>query len=189
MTTSTGSTIASSTSCVPRSERANRRTKSEALSALATVVDACLDFTCGLLRFASLVEHGLRELRVDGAAAEFGRFFYTYQTLAKATRTGARYLTTETANGKKDPAAENLVVYGNEAGTGKPVVSGLSPSQVQITRTGGTSAIPERVTVKIVGYTYSPVFDLGKLVGKKSLSLSIDVSPSTTMRYFSSIPS
>ena len=124
-----------------------------------------------------------------GAAAEFGRFFYTYQTLAKATRTGARYLTTETANGKKDPTAENLVVYGNEAGTGKPVVSGLSPSQVQITRTGGTSAIPERVTVKIVGYTYVPLFDLGKLVGKKSLSLSIDVSPSTTMRYFSSIPS
>lgn len=124
-----------------------------------------------------------------GAAAEFGRFFYTYQTLAKATRTGARYLTTETANGKKDPTAENLVVYGNEAGTGKPVVSGLSPSQVQITRTGGTSAFPERVTVKIVGYTYAPLFDLGKLVGKKSLSLSIDVKPSTTMRYFSSIPS
>ena len=124
-----------------------------------------------------------------GAAAEFGRFFYTYQTLAKATRTGARYLTTETANGKKDPTAENLVVYGNEAGTGAPVVTGLSPSQVQITRTGGTSAIPERVTVKIVGYTYAPVFDLGKLVGKKSLSLSIDVTLSTTMRYFSSIPS
>jgi Flp pilus assembly protein TadG len=124
-----------------------------------------------------------------GAAAEFGRFFYTYQTLAKATRTGARYLTTETANGKKDPTAENLVVYGNEAGTGTPVVSGLSPSQVQITRSGGSSAFPERVTVKIVGYTYAPLFDLGKLVGKKSLSLSIDVTPSTTMRYFSSIPS
>lgn len=124
-----------------------------------------------------------------GAAAEFGRFFYTYQTLAKATRTGARYLTTETASGKKDPTAENLVVYGNEAGTGKPVVSGLSPSQVQITRTGGTSAFPERVTVRIVGYTYAPLFDLGKLVGKPSLSLSIDVKPSTTMRYFSSIPS
>ena len=124
-----------------------------------------------------------------GAAAEFGRFFYTYQTLAKATRTGARYLTTESANGKKDPTAENLVVYGNEAGTGKPVVSGLSPTQVQITRTGGTSAFPERVTVKIVGYTYVPLFDLGKLVGKPSISLSIDVAPSTTMRYFSSIPS
>jgi len=124
-----------------------------------------------------------------GAAAEFGRFFYTYQTLAKATRAGARYLTTETASGKKDPTAENLVVYGNEAGTGTPVVSGFLPAHVQISRTGGSSAFPERVTVKIVGYTYEPIFDLGKLVGTPSLSLSIDVSPSTTMRYFSSIPS
>ena len=124
-----------------------------------------------------------------GAAAEFGRFFYTYQTLAKATRTGARYLTTEPANGTNDPKAENLIVFGNQSGTGSPVVSGLTSEQVRISRTGGTTAIPERVTVKIVGYTYVPVFDLGKLVGKKSLSLSIDVSPSTTMRYFSSIPS
>ena len=124
-----------------------------------------------------------------GAAAEFGRFFYTYQTLAKATRTGARYLTVESAAGTNDPKAENLVVYGNASGTGTPVVSGLTTEQVRISRTGGTSAFPERVTVKIVGYTYVPMFDLGKLVGKPGLSLSIDVSPSTTMRYFSSIPS
>jgi Flp pilus assembly protein TadG len=124
-----------------------------------------------------------------GAAAEFGRFFYTYQTLAKATRAGARYLTIESAAGTADAKAENFVVYGDEGGTGTPVVSGLTPGQVRITRTGGTSAFPERVTVKIVGYTYVPIFDLGKLVGKPGLSLRIDVSPSTTMRYFSSIPS
>ena len=82
-----------------------------------------------------------------------------------------------------------LVVFGNQSGTGTPVVKGLTADQVQITRTGGTSAFPERVTVKIVGYTYEPVFDLGKLVGNPSLSLRIDVTPSTTMRYFSSIPS
>jgi Flp pilus assembly protein TadG len=124
-----------------------------------------------------------------GAAAEFGRFFYTYQTLARATRAGARYLTTESASGSSDVKAENLVVYGDETGTGTPVVSGLKPVQVRITRTGGTSAIPERVTVKIVGYRYQPLFDLGRLVGKPGLSLNVDVSPSTTMRYFSSIPS
>lgn len=124
-----------------------------------------------------------------GAAAEFGRFFYTYQTLAKATRTGARYLTTESANGANDPKAENLIVFGDPAGSGSPVVSGLTTEHVRISRTGGTSAFPERVTVKIVGYTYEPLFDLGKLVGNPSLSLSIDVAPSTTMRYFSSIPS
>ena len=124
-----------------------------------------------------------------GAAAEFGRFFYTYQTLAKATRSGARYLTTESASGTNDPKAEKLIVYGDEAGTGNPVVSGLTTENVRISRTGGTSAFPERVTVKIVGYVYEPLFDLGKLVGSPSLSLSIEVSPSTTMRYFSSIPS
>ena len=124
-----------------------------------------------------------------GAAAEFGRFFYTYQTLAKATRAGARYLTTESAAGTADPKAENLVVYGDTAGNGSPVVEGLTTDQIRITRTGGTSAFPERVTVKIVGYTYEPLFDLGRLVGNKTLTLRIDVSPSTTMRYFSSIPS
>ena len=124
-----------------------------------------------------------------GAAAEFGRFFYTYQTLAKATRAGARYLTTEPATGASDPKAEKLVVYGDESGKGSAVVSGLTTDHVRVTRTGGTGAFPERVTVRIVGYTYRPVFDLGKLVGNPSLSLRIDVSPSTTMRYFSSIPS
>jgi Flp pilus assembly protein TadG len=124
-----------------------------------------------------------------GAAAEFGRFFYTYQTLAKATRSGARYLTTESANGVNDPKAENLVVYGDAAGTSMPVVSGLTTENVRIARMGGTAAFHERVTVKIVGYVYEPLFDLGKLVGKPSLSLRIEVSPSTTMRYFSSIPS
>jgi Flp pilus assembly protein TadG len=124
-----------------------------------------------------------------GAAAEFGRFFYTYQTLARATRAGARYLTTEPATGASDVKAENLVVYGDASGAGAPVLSNLTPAQVRISRTGGTSAFPERVTVKIVGYRYRPIFDLGKLVGKPGLSLDIDVSPSTTMRYFSSIPS
>ncbi len=128
-------------------------------------------------------------LMLLGAAAEFGRFFYTYQTLAKATRTGARYLTIESAAGTADAKAKNLVVYGNQSGTGTPVISGLSGGNVRVVRTGGSSAFPERVTVRIEGYTYQPVFDLGKLIGSPTLSLRVPVSPSTTMRYFSSIPS
>ena len=73
--------------------------------------------------------------------------------------------------------------------TGTPVVSGLSGTNIRVVRTGGTSGFPERVTVRIEGYTYQPVFDLGKLIGKPGLSLRVPVSPSTTMRYFSSIPS
>jgi Flp pilus assembly protein TadG len=128
-------------------------------------------------------------LMLLGAVAEFGRFFYTYQTLSKATRAGARYLTTEPAAGAADARAKNLVVYGNESGAGAPVVSGLAGGNVRVMRTGGTSAFPERVTVRIEGYTYQPVFDLGKLIGSPTLSLRVPVSPSTTMRFFSSIPS
>ncbi|MET0648380.1 MAG: TadE/TadG family type IV pilus assembly protein [Pyrinomonadaceae bacterium] len=124
-----------------------------------------------------------------GASAEFGRFFYTYQTLSKATRTGARYLMTESAAGISDAKAKNLVVYGNPSGTGTPVLSGLSGANVRVVRTGGSSAFPARVTVRIEGYVYQPVFDLGKLIGKPTFSLRVPVSPSTTMRYFSSIPS
>jgi hypothetical protein len=124
-----------------------------------------------------------------GASAEFGRFFYTYQTLSKATRAGARYLMTETAAGTSDAQAKSLVVYGNAAGTGTPVVSGLSNANVRVIRTGGSTAFPERVTVRIENYTYQPLFDLGKLIGSTTFSLRVPVSPSTTMRYFSSIPS
>ena len=128
-------------------------------------------------------------LMLLGAAAEFGRFFYTYQTLAKATRSGARYLMTETAAGTMDAKAKNLVVYGNESGTGTPVISGLSNTNVRVVRSGGTTAFPERITVRIENYTYQPLFDVGKLIGSPTFSLRVPVSPSTTMRYFSSIPS
>jgi hypothetical protein len=124
-----------------------------------------------------------------GASAEFGRFFYTYQTLSKATRVGARYLMTETAAGTMDAKAKNLVVYGNSAGTGTPVLTGLSDANVRVVRSGGSTAFPERITVRIENYTYQPVFDLGKLIGSPTFSLRVPVSPSTTMRYFSSIPS
>ena len=128
-------------------------------------------------------------LMLLGAVAEFGRFFYTSPTLSKATRAGARYLMIESAAGTADAKAKNLVVYGNESGTGAPVVSGLAGGNVRVLRSGGSPGFPERVTVRIEGYTYEPVFDLGKLIGKPGLSLRVPVSPSTTMRYFSSIPS
>lgn len=126
-----------------------------------------------------------------GAAAEFGRFFYTYQTLTKATRVGARYLTTEPASGSSDLDAARLVVYGNTAGTGDPVLAGIGLDNVDVSR--GSSAPgagqPDRVTVRISGYTYEPIFDLGALVGNKKLSLRLELSPSTTMRMLITIPS
>lgn len=127
-------------------------------------------------------------LMMFGAAAEFGRYFYEYTTLDKAVRAGSRYLATAAVNGTEDARAKNIVVYGNPAGTGTPIISGLTTANVTITRTGGVPTLPQTVTVQISGYKYQPVFDLGKLIKVPSLSLNIDVKPSVTMRYLLTQP-
>lgn len=122
------------------------------------------------------------------ATAEFGRFFYEYTTLAKATRAGTRYLITAPSSVKSDTEARNIVVYGNPAGTGTPLVSGLTTSNVVVTRLGGVPVLPKTVTVSITGYKYKPIFDVGKLVNISALSLNVDVKPSVTMRYLLTQP-
>jgi Flp pilus assembly protein TadG len=124
--------------------------------------------------------------------AEFGRYFYEYTTLAKASRLGARYLasksvTSEIADYKT--LAKNIVVYGNAAGTGEPILDGLSADNVSVTYAGGTVGIPETVTVSIIDYPHEPLFDLGGLLNNDELSLAIDVKPSVTMRYLLTTPS
>lgn len=127
-------------------------------------------------------------LMLFGAAAEFGRYFYEYTTLDKATRAGSRYLATAAVNGTEDTRAKNIVVYGNPAGTGTPIITGLTTANVVITRAGGVPTLPQTVTVQISGYKFTPVFDLGKLIKVSSLSLNIDVKPSVTMRYLLTQP-
>lgn len=122
------------------------------------------------------------------AVAEFGRYFYEYTTLAKATRAGTRYLVTAKQSAAEDTVAKNIVVYGNPAGTGSPVIKGLTPAHVVITRTGGVPSVPQTITVQISGYQYQPVFDLGKLLNISALSLNLDVKPSVTMRYLLTQP-
>ena len=126
------------------------------------------------------------------AAAEFGRYFYEYTTLAKGTRVAARFLLTERTNGDDDSCAKNLVVYGNFAGTGNPIVNGLQRSNVQITRrniSGGimTGGVPDNVTIQIVNFPHTSIFDLGGLT-RSSATLNINVSPSVTMHYLLTQP-
>lgn len=127
-------------------------------------------------------------LMLFGATAEFGRFFYEYTTLAKGARAGSRYLVTAPVNATEDAIARNIVVYGNAAGTGTPIVKGLTTANVTITREGGVPVLPETVKVQIIGYQYQPIFDLGKILNSKTLSLNVDVKPSVTMRYLLTQP-
>lgn len=127
-------------------------------------------------------------LLLFGATAEFGRYFYEYTTLAKAARVGSRYLITAPVVASEDAKAKNIVVYGNPAGTGEPILADLTTAHVVITRNGGVPVLPETVTVQIVGYKHQPLFDVGLMTKIDALSLNIDVQPSVTMRYLLTQP-
>jgi Flp pilus assembly protein TadG len=124
-------------------------------------------------RGASLVEFAIAAtvfLTVTFAVLEFGRALWVYNALNDAARKGARYAVLHNAASIDD--VKRLVVYGNTAGTGNPVVDNLSVTNVDVTYPGfgldqGT------VTVSIT-YTFQFVLPL--------LPVSIQMpSPTTTL--------
>lgn len=129
-------------------------------------------------------------LMLFAAVGEFGRYFYEYTTVAKATRVGARFMASkslDSANTDWQLLTKKLVVYGNTDGTGSPVLSGLTVDNVSISFEGGTYAggagVPATVTVSIINYKHEPAFDLGKITNISALSLNVDIKPSVTMHY------
>jgi len=110
-------------------------------------------------------------LAICFAITEFGRAFYTYDTLAKSARDAARYLTTQAA-GSGWTTARNLVAYGNPAGTGSPLVPGLDSSNMSSKVTicdasncpgnlnQGSNPVINTVTVTITGYQFAPVINI-----------------------------
>lgn len=62
---------------------------------------------------------------------EFGRALYQYNTLDKATRDAARYLSTQAA-GTGIGIAQCLAVYGTQDCSGQPLAPGLSVGNVNI---------------------------------------------------------
>lgn len=93
------------------------------------------------------------------ATTEFGRAIYQYNTIVKSVRQAARYLSVQTPN-TNIAQAKNLVVYGNVAGTGTPLVAGLAVSQVSVPAWALTGSNPliNTVTVKVSGYQFKSMF-------------------------------
>jgi len=91
---------------------------------------------------------------------EFGRYFQNYTTLAKATRTASRYLSTT-----ESPSS--------------PVVKTVT---VKVPRTGG-DCNPMAGTAAGAPFTYTPIFNIGALLNNPSISLALPIAPSTTMYY------
>lgn len=119
-----------------------------------------------------------------GAGAEFGRFFYTYTTLTNAVRSGARHASKwEIGSSWTVPETRNMVVYGDYSNTSNgPVVPGLTTGNVKVTANGPSPHAIQSVTVSIINYQYTPIFDLGKLTGISSLSLKINMNATATMK-------
>jgi len=95
---------------------------------------------------------------------EFGRALYQYNTIAKSLRDASRYLSTQDPSiASTDPAkittAKNLVVFGNPAGAGSPLVLGLSTSQVPTPtwQFKGSAPAINTLTIKVTGYKFRPL--------------------------------
>jgi Flp pilus assembly protein TadG len=132
--------------------------------------------------------------------AEIGRYFQTYTTMAKSTRAAARYLSNHQYNNLEISRAKNLVVCGQltTCTADERLVKGAAPENVciQTTLVAGSTQI-ESVTVSLprdatkscdadttaVKLVYQPIFDIGRLLGSDTFSLSYPIAPSTTMRY------
>lgn len=119
-----------------------------------------------------------------GAVAEFGRYFYTYSTLAKAARSGARYTINRPFDTTSINQSKSLIVYGDQnAGcAGTPVLPDMVCGNVDIQKTTNAGGV-QIVTARIVNYQYKPILDLGKLTGITTASLVSNVSPSVSLKY------
>ena len=98
-------------------------------------------------------------------AAEFGRAFYQYNTIVKATRSAARMLSAYSPTDTDYPlqSAKCLVVYGNTGCTGSPLSPNLSADMVQVSTHKnvtliGNNGVANMVVVKVSGYTYQSFF-------------------------------
>ena len=120
------------------------------------------------------------------AASEFTNAFVTHTTLTKAVRDGARYAAEEAIDGTLtvnltaalQDETRRLVVYGNKAGNGTPLISSLSTGNVTVTALAGNNI---RVTAN---YPYNgilgsvlPTFGYGS-----DISLLFNMNATITMR-------
>lgn len=96
---------------------------------------------------------------------EFGRAFYQYNTLAKATRDAARFLS---AQGAGDPielaTARCIAVHGNRDCSGDPLVPDLTADMVVVLDSSNSashanqptgSGVVNLVTVQVTGYPFT----------------------------------
>jgi Flp pilus assembly protein TadG len=99
--------------------------------------------------------------------SEFGRLLYQYNAVTKSTRDAARYLASHATGGGTPSIAidaddiddtRKIVVYGNPAGTGEPLVPNLNTSDVTVSCLGGGTSCPGATHIQVTTqYSYQPI--------------------------------
>jgi hypothetical protein len=122
------------------------------------------------------------------AVTELGRFFQSYTTVSKATRSASRYLSNHPFTTAEQDKAKNLVRCGKltACGPNERLVPGIETTNVCIESTGSPTV--ETVTVRIppsagacgAPLPFQPIFDIGALL-HNSFSMAFPIAPSTTM--------
>jgi len=119
--------------------------------------------------------------------AELARAFIDHNTLTKAVRNGARYVAANAYQGTTgvvtvgaalSAETRNLVVYGNTAGLGTPVLAGLSAADITVTDIGADNI---RVTgAHTITGILGPV--LRSFSGGPNISMVHNLQATVTMR-------
>ena len=105
------------------------------------------------------------------AVLEFGRALWVHNALSDAARRGARYAVLHSAG--SDTEIKNIVVYGNAAGTGQPMLSDLTTANVNVVY-NNFGLNDGTVAVSITGYQFQlviPVF--GKTITMPSYTTTL----------------
>lgn len=106
-----------------------------------------VEFAIGVLVFATAMF----------AVLEFGRALWVHNALTDAARRGARYAALHTSADAAN--VRNVVVYGNEAGSGQPMLHNLGTENVEVDYNGfGLNA--GTVSVSITNYQFQFVIPI-----------------------------
>lgn len=123
------------------------------------------------------------------AIAEVSNLLVDHNTLTKAVRNGARYVASHenayrgstgvvVLGAAVQAETRNLIVYGNTAGTGTPVLPGLAPGDITITDAGGNN-IQVTASHPVTGILGAI---LPNLVGGGGINLVHNLQATVTMR-------
>ena len=107
---------------------------------------------------------------------QYGYTMHVYNSLetsvANAARAGMRTSMYSDNKAAFRRALQNLAVFGNTAGTGNPIVTGLTTAHVNVVLSPDSATLaPQTVTVAVNGYTVDGMFRCYNLTDKPRVTM------------------